>query len=722
MQAETIRWELGEDGICVLTFDDPNASANTMSAAYVTSMEAALADLEANREALRGVILTSAKRTFFAGADLKELVLVEPGDPTGYGVQIRRIKEGLRRLETLGVPVVAALGGAALGGGLEIALAAHHRVAVADAVRVGFPEVTLGLLPGAGGVVRSVRMFGVRTALEELLLPGAPLDAEAARKLGLLDALVESPEELLDAARAWIAANPDAAQPWDRDGYELPGGAPAELAADGTLGELEAGLAKRVRSAHEPAPAAILAVAVDGAAADFEAALEIETVRFLELASGRTATNMIESTFFDLQALRARGRGGEREPYAPRRAVVLGAGMMGAGIAHACAGAGLEVVLKDVDLAAAERGKAHSEGLVASAVGRGRMGEGEGAALLDRIHPSADPAAADGVDLMIEAVFENAELKSKVYAEIEPHLAPDALLGSNTSSLPISELAASVSRPADFIGLHFFSPVHRMPLLEIIRGAATSADAVDRALDVARLLGKTPIVVNDSRGFFTSRVITIFIDEGIAMLGEGIDPAAIEAASKRAGYPAPVLQLADELNLKLLRRIRDEGRAAVEAEGATWPDHPAGPVVDRMLDELERPGRLEGAGFYDYVDGRRVGLWPELASSFDATADASPDLEYLAERMLFVEALEAARTFEERVIESPLDANVGSLLGIGFPAWTGGVLRYIDSCEGGPAAFVDRALEFAAAHGDRFDPPASLVEMAAGGGRYGPGY
>jgi 3-hydroxyacyl-CoA dehydrogenase/enoyl-CoA hydratase/3-hydroxybutyryl-CoA epimerase len=429
----------------------------------------------------------------------------------------------------------------------------------------------------------------------------------------------------------------------------------------------------------------------------------------MELATGQVAKNMIQSTFFDLQQVRGdRGRGGDREPFAPRRAVVIGAGMMGSGIAHACAGAGIEVVLKDVEPAAAERGKAHSERLVAAAVERGRMTAAAGQALLDRIHPSADPADADGAELLIEAVFENTELKSKVYAEIEPHLAADALLGSNTSTLPITGLAAAVSRPEDFIGLHFFSPVHRMALLEIVRGAATSEETVDRALDIATLIGKTPIVVNDSRGFFTSRVITTFIDEGIAMLGEGIAPVSIEQASTEAGYPAPVLQLADELNLKLLRRIRDENRAAREAAGDVWVAHPAEAVVDPMVDQLERPGRLDGAGFYEYVDGRRTGLWPGLAEAFGAKGSGA-DLDELADRMLFIEAIEAARSHEEGVIESVADANVGSLLGIGFPAWTGGVLQFIAGYPGGREAFVARARELSSLYGERFDPPASLL-------------
>ncbi|MEZ5076315.1 MAG: 3-hydroxyacyl-CoA dehydrogenase NAD-binding domain-containing protein [Solirubrobacterales bacterium] len=708
MESKTVRFELGDDGVLVLTFDDPERSANMLSAAHVDSMDAVLAAIEERSAAIRGIVLSSAKPTFFAGADLNELIAVRPGDPTGFGRQVERIKAQLRRLETLRVPVVAALGGAALGGGLEIALASHHRIALVDRrVRFGFPEVTLGLLPGAGGVVRSVRMLGVEAALDRLLLSGDRLTAAEAAGLGIVDQVVDSPDELMAAARAWIDSAPDARQPWDRDGYELPGGSANQLEATGRLAALSARLAKRFRTSRDPAPATILAAAVEGAHVDFQTALDIEGRYFMELASGQVAKNMIRSTFFDLREVR-RQRSDGTEPFAPRRAVVLGAGMMGAGIAHSCASAGIDVVLKDLDLEAAIRGKAHSERLVAGAVERGRMSDAAGEELLARIVPSADPADADGAELLIEAVFENSDLKAKVYAEIEPHLAPDALFGSNTSTLPITGLAETVGRPQDFIGLHFFSPVHRMELLEIVRGAETSQRTVERSLDVARLIGKTPIVVKDSRGFFTSRVIITFIGEGIAMLGEGIAPASIEQASVQAGYPAAVLQLADELNLKLLRRIRDESRAAREAVGDVWVPHPADAVVDRMLDEFGRSGRLEGAGFYEYVDGRRTGLWPGLAEAFGADATVA-DLDELADRMLVREAVEAARTHEEGVIESVASANVGSLLGIGFPAWTGGVLQFIAAFPGGEEAFVARARQLASTYGERFEPPASLT-------------
>jgi 3-hydroxyacyl-CoA dehydrogenase/enoyl-CoA hydratase/3-hydroxybutyryl-CoA epimerase len=465
-----------------------------------------------------------------------------------------------------------------------------------------------------------------------------------------------------------------------------------------------------------------MAAAVESAEVDLDAAFEIEGRYFVDLATGQVARNMIQAFFFDLNsATGARGRPADAEPFRPQKVVVLGAGMMGAAIAYVCAKAGLEVVLKDVSLEAAERGKGYSVKLVEKAVERGRSTREDGDALLARIQPTEKPEDAAGCDLMIEAVFEDPSLKKRVYAETEPHLREDALLGSNTSTLPITELAEGVSRPEDFIGLHFFSPVDKMPLLEIIKGRETSEETLHRALDVAKLIKKTPIVVNDSRGFFTSRVIGTFINEGIAMLIEGVPAATIEQASSQAGYPAPVLQLSDELNMKLMRKIRDAAKAAVQAGSSGWDAHPAEQVIDRMLDEFDRPGRLEGRGFYEYADGKRAGLWAGLREAFPSVEDPSAiDLRDLEERMLFAESLESVKCLDEGVIESIADANVGSILGIGFPGWTGGVLQYINGYQhpdhgSGPSAFVARARELASRYGERFEPPASLVERAERG-------
>jgi 3-hydroxyacyl-CoA dehydrogenase/enoyl-CoA hydratase/3-hydroxybutyryl-CoA epimerase len=384
-----------------------------------------------------------------------------------------------------------------------------------------------------------------------------------------------------------------------------------------------------------------------------------------------------------------------------------------------CAKAGIEVVLKDVSQEAADRGKAYSEKLVAKGVERGKVSQEKGDALLARITPTTEASAADGADLVIEAVFEDPKVKAQVFAEIEPHLAEGALLGSNTSTLPITELAEGVSRPADFIGLHFFSPVDKMPLLEIIKGKETSDETLYRALDVAKQIKKTPIVVNDSRGFFTSRVIGTFINEGIAMLTEGIPAPTIEQASSQAGYPAPVLQLSDELNLKLMKKIRVAAEEAGATQGSGWDNHGSVTVIDRMLDEFDRPGKLEGRGFYEYEDGRRAGLWKGLKDAFPQVDDPmSISLKDLQERMLFIEALETVKCMDEGVIESVADANIGSIMGIGFPGWTGGVVQYMNGYEGGLAGFVARARELAQKYGERFEPPASLVEKAERGETY----
>jgi 3-hydroxyacyl-CoA dehydrogenase/enoyl-CoA hydratase/3-hydroxybutyryl-CoA epimerase len=729
-ESSTIRWDTDDDGVVILTLDDPNQSANTMNAAYGESIKATIDRLEAERDEITGVVITSAKKTFFAGGDLNDLKAAKPDDAEQVAVWVRENKAVLRRLETLGKPVVAAINGAALGGGLEICLACHHRVALNDAkVQLGFPEVQLGLLPGAGGVTRTVRMFGIVNALMQLLLQGQRIRPEKALEMGLVDELVASREELVPAAKKWIAskAGEDIAQPWDVKGYKIPGGTPSTPSLAANLPAFPANLRKQIKGANYPAPLNIMAAAVEGAQVDFDSASEIEGRYFVDLVTSQVAKNMIQAFFFDLQrATGDRGRPAQIERFEPRKVVVLGAGMMGAAIAYVCAKAGLEVVLKDVAEGAAFNGKSYSKRLVDKAVERGRSTREQADELLARITPTADPSAAQGAQLVIEAVFEDPKVKAEVMAEIEPYLTSDALLGSNTSTLPITELAAHVSRPADFIGLHFFSPVDKMPLLEIIKGAQTSEETLYRALDVARLIKKTPIVVNDSRGFFTSRVIGTFINEGIAMLLEGVPAPTIEQASSQAGYPAPVLQLSDELNLKLMQKIRNAARNAVEAEGGTWTGHPAEKVIDQMVDD-GRPGKLEAAGFYEYEDGKRTRLWRGLREQYLPVTDPSAlSLKDLEERMLVIEAIETVRCLDEGVIETVADANIGSIMGIGFPGWTGGVLQYINGYNDpthhpdrlGLTGFVARARELAQQYGERFEPPASLVEKAERGEQY----
>ncbi|MFH8803392.1 3-hydroxyacyl-CoA dehydrogenase NAD-binding domain-containing protein [Streptomyces sp. NPDC017936] len=719
----TIRWEESDDHVVTLVLDDPDQSANTMNAAFIDSLDAVAARLAERRDTLRGVIVTSAKKSFFAGGDLRDLISVTPGTAGASFEAGMRVKRSLRVLETLGKPVVAAINGAALGGGYEIALACHHRVVLdSPAARVGLPEVTLGLLPGGGGVTRTVRMFGVADALRKVLLEGAQYGPARALQAGLVDEIAADPDELLARARAFVDAHPRSAQPWDAPGYRIPGGTPADPELAARLPALTALLKKKTGGAPHPAPRDILAAAVESSQVDVDTAFVVEARYLTELVTGQITKNMIQAFFFDLQAVNSgAGRPKGVEPRSVTRVAVLGAGMMGAGIAYSCARAGIDVVLKDVSARAAARGKASSEKLCAQAVSRGASTRETADALLARITPTADAGDLAGCDAVIEAVFEDTDVKHRVFQEIQEIVAPDALLCSNTSTLPVTVLAKGVERPQDFIGLHFFSPVDKMPLVEIVKGEKTGDEALARAFDLVRQIEKTPIVVNDSRGFFTSRVIGRFIDEGVAMVGEGIEPASVEQAAAQAGYPAKVLSLMDELTLTLPRAIREETRRAAEASGRGRQPHPADAVVDRMIDEFGRTGRSGGAGFYDYVDGRRAGLWPGLREHFTDPAKQPADLTELMERMLFVEALDAVRCLEEGVLASVADANIGSLLGIGFPPWTGGVLQYINGYDGGAGGgtglpgFVARARELAGKHGERFAPPELLLRKAEQG-------
>ncbi|GES29916.1 3-hydroxyacyl-CoA dehydrogenase NAD-binding domain-containing protein [Streptomyces angustmyceticus] len=714
-----IRWEQDEDGIVVLTMDDPTGSVNVLNAVFAASLDAAVARLEAERETVTGVILTSAKRSFFAGADLTVLRRTAPDRAAELARASDHLKGLLRRLETLGRPVVAAVNGAAIGGGLEVALACHHRIALdAAGSRIGLPEVTLGLLPGAGGLTRTVRMLGLHEALSSVVLTGRLFTPPQALAKGLVDEVAESAGDMFLRAREWIARTPGAAQPWDVEGYRIPGGAATSRTFNhSVVVPFSATVRNRGRGTKMDAPHHILAAAVEGTQVDIDTALAIETRYLAELACGQISSNMIKAFHFDTEHI---ANGGSRPEGFPahrvRRAVVLGAGMMGAGIAYVCAAAGIDVVLKDIDGAAAERGKAYSRKILDRAVSRGQLTEDGRAAVLDRITPTDRAEDAAGADLVIEAVFEDAGLKKQVFAEIEPYLAPDAVLASNTSTLPITGLAEGVRRPEDFVGLHFFSPVDKMALLEIIVGEKTSDATLARAFDLARQIGKTPIVVGDSRGFFTSRVISTFLNEALSLIAEGAAPASVEQAGMQAGYPTAPLALFDELNMKLAQHVRRETQAAYAAEGRTLPHQAAYDVIDRMV-EWGRPGRLEGAGFHDYADGERVRLWPGLADAFPADDPPVPFAD-MQERMLFAEALESVRCLDEGVLRSVPDANVGSILGIGFPAWTGGVLQYVNQYEGGPAGFVARAHELAARYGERFTPPASLVARAERGEVY----
>jgi 3-hydroxyacyl-CoA dehydrogenase/enoyl-CoA hydratase/3-hydroxybutyryl-CoA epimerase len=727
---EAVLYEV-EGGIVNLVIDDPSQSANTMNQAYADSMAAAVERLRKeiadDPAAIKGVIVSSGKKTFFAGGDLKLMVQSRPEDAERLFEEVEGIKATLRALETSGKPVVAAINGAALGGGLEIALAAHHRIAVDGGYSVGLPEVTLGLLPGGGGVTRTVRMFGLSDALMKFLLQGQQMKPAKALEEGLVDEVVATQDELIPAARAWIEAHADdeeaATQPWDRKGYRMPGGLPSNPKLAAFLPAFPANLRKQTKGAPYKAPRSIMSAAVEGAQVDFETATRIESRYLVELLVGQQFKNMTQAFFFDLGAINA---GSSRpEGIAPTKAekiAVLGAGMMGAGIAYVSAKAGFQVVLKDVSLEAAEKGKAYSQNLVDKAVSRGRLTQEKADALLALITPTDDYADLEGCDFVIEAVFESVKLKHEVFGELESIVKPDALLGSNTSTLPITILAEGVQRPEEFIGIHFFSPVDKMPLVEIIAGEKTSDEAIARVIDYTKAIKKTPIVVGDSRGFFTSRVIGTFVNEGIGMLAEGVSPVSIERATTQAGFPAPVLQLTDELNLELMVKIRNESKVAVEEAGGTWEPHAAEGIIDTMI-ELGRPSRLKGAGFYEYADGKRQGLWSGLAEQFPV-ADDQPAFEDLKERLTFIMSLETIKCLDEGVLRTIPDANIGSIFGIGFPALQGGAIQYVNGYQAadgsiGIEAFTARAQELAEKYGDRFTPPASLLEKAKNGESFG---
>ena len=709
---DAIRYEKGQDQIVVLTLDMPGQSANTMNAAYREAMAATLTRLEAEKDEIAGVVITSAKKTFFAGGDLNELIKVDKAQAKAFYDSVLVLKAQLRRLETLGKPVVAAINGAALGGGWEICLACHHRVALDDkSVQLGLPEVTLGLLPGGGGVVRMVRMLGLEKALP-YLLEGKKVRPAQALQAGLIDELATDREALLAQSRAWVLANPEVRQPWDNKGYAIPGGTPSHPKVAQMLAIAPSILRSKTQGCF-PAPEKILCAAVEGAQVDFDTAHLIETRYFTELVTGQVAKNMIGTFWFQLNQINA---GSSRPqgfaPYVTRKVGVLGAGMMGAGIAYVSACAGIEVVLKDITLAAAEKGKAHSAALLDKKVSRGQLTAEQRETTLARIRPTQDDADLAGCDLIIEAVFEDRALKAKVSAAAQSVVGANAVIASNTSTLPISGLATAVPDQAKFIGLHFFSPVDKMPLVEIIKGARTSDETLARGFDFVLQIKKTPIVVNDSRGFFTSRVFGTFTNEGIAMLGEGVAAPMIETEARKAGMPVGPLAVSDEVSLSLMSHIRQQTAKDLQAEGKAMPNHPATAVIDLLVNEYKRTGKAAGAGFYDYPAGGQKHLWPELKTRFEQPGkQISP--QDVRDRLLFIQAIETVRCVEEGVLMSTADANVGSIFGIGFAAWSGGALQFINQY--GLNDFIARARYLAEEYGERFSPQGLLLEKAAKG-------
>lgn len=707
---QTISLNLRQDGVAVASIDLPGRSMNVYTPALQEELSKVL-DRVIEDSAIKGLVLTSGKASgFIAGADLLDFVNVYGRDTAEQVLQRAQSWNALhRRLETCGKPVACAINGLALGGGLELALACHYRVLV-DEPRavVGLPEVKVGLLPGGGGTQRLPRLIGIPAALP-LLLEGNPVAPDKALQLGIVHALAAR-DDLVEEAVRWILANPEACQPWDVKGFRVPAG--AGCLAPHAVESFQAGTSRQSRATQRnyPAPPAILSCVFEGTQVPLDTGINIEAKYFARLLTGPVARNLMRTMFLnkgEADKLVRRPQGFAK--CVPQKIAVLGAGMMGAGIAYSAAAAGIETILLDTSQEQAERGKAYSVALVEKAVARGTLTQDKADALLQRIQPVTNYEALQGCELVVEAVFESRDVKRGVTQQAVAVLAENALFASNTSTLPITGLAKAYPREDLFIGIHFFSPVDRMPLVEVIRGTATSDEALARALDFVGALRKTPIVVNDSPGFFTSRVFGTFVDEGMAMLEEGIEPALIENAARMAGMPTGPLAIADEVTIELQANVQHQARE--DGLDERFQRQLSVGVVDRMM-AIERIGRRGGAGFYDYPANARKHLWPGLAELFPPRQE-QPEAQELISRILVIQALEAARCVEEGVIEHPADADIGSILGIGYPSWTGGALSYIETL--GLPAFVDECDRLAALYGKRFEPSAWLRERAGAG-------
>jgi len=701
-------YEKDATGIVTVTMD-MDGPVNAMNAQFDLLYQE-MTDKLCAETGLKGVILTSTKDTFFAGGDLKWLISVAPGQEDEIFASVSRTKANMRRLEQLGVPVVAAINGAAAGGGFEICLASHYRIAVdAPKVKIGLPEVTLGLLPGGGGVVRMTYLLGIEGAMP-FVLEGRMLGAQAALKAGLVHEIVPDQSALLARAHAWLqeaGQAPDACvQPWDRRGYKIPGGASNTAAAAPKLAAASAILWKKTRGLL-PAPARILDVMTNTCApVDFESAQRYETRAFASLVPLAVTKNMIQAFFFDLNKVQG---GAARPKGQPKTTVqklgILGAGMMGQGIAYSAAMAGIEVVLKDTTAQTANAGRAYSAKLLQARVDKGRMDAQAAQAVLARITATADSTALKGCDLIIEAVFEREEVKAAVMAEHQALLAEGGIWGTNTSTLPVTRLAQGAARPENFIGLHFFSPVDKMPLLEIVMGEKTSQASLARAFDFARQIGKTPIVVNDSTGFYTSRTIGTKMDEAVQMLAEGLDPVVIENMARAVGFPTGMLALYDEVKLSLALDIFDTQVAMGLRDPAQDPTPQARALLREMVQTHGRKGRAQGGGFYSYESGTKT-LWHGLQVWRKEGAEIP--LQDIKDRILFRAVLETLRCLDEGVLRSTQDANIGAIMGIGAPAWTGGYAQFVHTY--GHDAFRQRCKELAEKYGARFLPPASLMK------------
>ena len=706
---KTLTLDIAGDGVALITLDDPSKPMNVVSPQFIDEFIAVI-ERVANDAAIKGAIVTSGKKAFMAGADLNYILEIAGGVLTpkqAYAFSQKPSVAMHRRMETCGKPFVAAINGLALGGGYELALACHHRVIVDDPKAVvGLPEVTVGLLPGSGGTQRLARMIGLEQALP-LLLEGRSVTPVEALRLGMVDRIVPT-AELIAAARDWIVNSPNPVRDWDVKGYRGSGGL-LNTGVVRIMSERPAQLAAQTRRRY-PAPIALLDCLFQGSLLLFDKALQVESKHFARLLCDPVARNLIRTSFVNKgEAGKLARRPRDVAKSRVTRLGLLGAGMMGAGIAHVSASAGIEVVMLDTSLELAQRGKQRSADLLDKAVERGRRTRSEADAILARITPSAQYADLAACELVIEAVFEDVAVKAQVTRRAAEALGRDAIVASNTSTLPIGELAEASLQPEHFIGLHFFSPVERMPLVEVIKGARTSRETLARALDYVAQLRMTPIVVNDVRGFYTSRVFQTFIHEGMRMLEEGIEPARIENAAHSAGFPVGPLALLDEVTIELPWKIVQQAEAAL---GAEFERPCAYDVMRRMLYELKRPGRRVGAGFYEYPPGEPKRLWKGLAAAFPAARQQPPVAE-LENRLLYIQALETARCLEQGVVESAADADLGAVLGWGFPAWTGGPLSLIETV--GPQQFVAACERLAATCGKRFAPSPWLRARAAAG-------
>ncbi|MEO1080412.1 MAG: 3-hydroxyacyl-CoA dehydrogenase NAD-binding domain-containing protein [Pseudomonadota bacterium] len=706
----TMHYEKDADGIVTVTMD-MSGPVNAMNEEFRNDFAPVVEKLEVEAE-LSGVVIASAKKVFFAGGDLNDLVAITPDRIEEFVDGIAVIKDQLRRLEKLPVPVVAAINGAALGGGFEICLACNHRVAwYHRSVQLGLPEVTLGLLPGGGGVVRMTKLLGLETALP-YLLEGKRIDPVKALDAGLIHDLVSDVENLVPKAKEWILANRDnadaAVQPWDQKGYKIPGGGFASPKIQQAIAGGTAMLMQKTRGLL-PAPEKILDIAVQSLSLDLETALVVESRGLAALTLTPQAKNMISTFFFGLNKVNGgASRPDGVPPQTTKKVGVLGAGMMGQGIAYVSAMAGIDVVLKDVSLEAAEKGKAYSEKLLDKRVERGRMSVEKRSEVLARIHPTATDADLEGCDLIIEAVFENIKLKQDVTKQLEGYLADGGTWGSNTSTLPITQLAEASERPANFVGIHFFSPVDKMPLVEIIVGEQTSDEALAKAFDYTQQIKKTPIVVNDSLGFFTSRTFGTYLDEGVRLLSEGVHPVLIDNMGKGVGMPVGPLQVYDEVSMELSRKAwetwEDMGVLDKWGDGSVARD-----VVNTMVVENGRGGRHHGGGFYEYGEDGSKRIWPRLFDLYYRSEVYLPEGD-IKDRLLFRQVIEALKCLESGVLRSEEDGNIGSIMGIGAPVWTGGLLQFVATY--GYERFVSRCRELAEQYGGRFDPPQIALDRA----------